>query len=123
MKRLVLTALVLSVTGCAGLHAGQSRPTEQLLAEAGFKTQPADTAEKLAHLERLPADRIVRREQAGQTYYVYADPRGCKCLYAGRQQQYDRYRELARQQTAAAEATVASEEASDFRLWGLGPWP
>jgi hypothetical protein len=123
MKALLLTTIVLSLTGCAGLQARHSRATEQLLGEAGFKIQPADTAEKLAHLDVLPADKIVRREHEGQMYYVYADRRGCKCLYAGRQPQYDTYRELAMRQTSAAEAAVVNDEATDFRLWGLGPWP
>ena len=30
---------------------------------------------------------------------------------------------LAREETTAAEARLVTENASDFRLWGLGAWP
>jgi hypothetical protein len=122
-KALVLATMALSPMGCATLHVQNTQTTEQMLAAAGFTMKPADTDERLAHLQTLPSGKIVRREHNGDTYYVYADRSGCKCLYAGRQPQYDRYRELARQQTMADEAAVVSEDTSDFRLWGPGPWP
>jgi hypothetical protein len=122
-KTLVPATIALSLAGCAALHAGDSRATESMLTAAGFQMKRADTAEKLAHLQTLPAGKILRREQQAQTYYVYADPNGCRCLYAGRQPEYERYRELARQQTAADEEALVTDEASDFRLWGPGPWP
>jgi len=123
MKTLILATIALSVMGCATLETSNSRATEQMLAAAGFQTKPADTPEKLAHLQTLPSGKILQRANGGEAYYVYADRDGCACLYVGSQPQYERYRELVRQQTAADEARLVSEDASDFRLWGLGALP
>ena len=79
---------------------------------------PADTPEKLAHLQTLTPGKILRHERDGQPYYIFADRTECKCLYAGAQPQYERYRALVRQRTEAAEAEMVTREASDFRIWG-----
>ena len=124
MKREVsLSTIVLGLAACATLQAGDVRATERMLAAAGFQVKPADTPEKHAHLPTLTAGKILRVQHDGQPYYVYADPKGCTCLYAGTEQQYQKYRELAREETTAAEARLVTENASDFRLWGLGAWP
>ena len=60
---LPLVALGLSVTGCAAIRAHQTVETEQVLAAAGFQVKPADTPEKLAHLQTLT---IPRRTQSDQ---------------------------------------------------------
>ena len=119
----MLAGLVATVAGCAGLQTHDTAPTERLLAEAGFQMKPADTSEKLAHLQTLPAGKILRHEQNGEPYFVFADPTGCRCLYAGSQLQYEKYRALVRQQTATDEAALVTQDASDYRLWGPGPWP
>jgi hypothetical protein len=123
MRALFVATIVLGVTGCATLQAGDTYGIGQMLAAAGFAAQPADTEAKLAHLHSLAPRTLLRRDENGETYYLYADPSGCKCLYAGRQAEYKRYRELARQRTIADEAKIVNEDADDFRLWGLGPWP
>jgi hypothetical protein len=111
------------MAGCAGLQAHDTPATERLLTEAGFQMMPADSSEKLAHLQTLPPGRILRHERNGEPYFVFADPTGCRCLYAGAQPQYEKYRALVRQRTGADEAAVVTQDASDYRLWGLGPWP
>jgi|SRR5689334_16103521 len=124
MRRVwMLASLVMTVTGCAGLQTHNAPATERLLAEAGFQMKPADSPEKLAHLRTLPAGKIVRHERNGEPYFVFADPTGCRCLYAGGQPQYEKYRALAREQAAADEAALVNQDASDYRLWGPGPWP
>src|SRR3979409_2038110 len=111
MKRyLGLAAIVLSLAGCAGLQAQDARATEQMLTAAGFQMKPADTAEKLAHLQTLPPGQIVARAGNGEPSYVYADGNVCKCLYTGTEQQYQEYRKLARQQTMSDETTLVTEE-------------
>src|SRR5262249_6716205 len=108
MRRAWMVAgLVLTVAGCAGLQAHDTPETERLLAEAGFEIKP----------------KILRHERNGEPYFVYADPTGCRCLYAGAQPQYEKYRALVRQRTAADEAALVTQDASDFRLWGPGPRP
>jgi hypothetical protein len=117
-RALLCTAIVLTFVGCASIQAQDTRATEQLLTEAGFQARPADTPEKLAHLQTLPR-RIVRGERDGQASYVFADRDVCKCLYMGTEQQYQAYRSLARQKNIADEDKVVAEDMSDYRAWGV----
>ena len=115
---LPLVALGLSVTGCAAIRAHQAVETEQVLAAAGFQVKPADTPEKLAHLQTLTPRKVVRYSRDGQPQYVYADPETCKCLYVGDEKRYQRYQELSLQKKIADEQLSAAQT-----YWGAwGPW-
>jgi len=121
---LPLVALGLSVTGCAAILAHQTAETEQILAAAGFQVKPADTPEKLAHLQTLTPRKVVRAVHDGQPQYVYADPETCKCLYVGDEQRYQKYQELSLQKKIADEqmsAAQANWEASTNWWGGWGP--
>jgi hypothetical protein len=78
-----LMMAAMSVGGflCAA-EAQQSAPNN-LFTAAGFVVRHADTPEKLAHLRRLPPDKLVTRTRGGKLYYVYADPSICRCAYVG----------------------------------------
>jgi len=121
---LPLVALGLSVTGCAAIRAHQIVETEQVLAAAGFQVKPADTPEKLAHLQTLTPRKVVRYTRDGQPQYVYADPETCKCLYVGDEQRYQKYQELSLQKQIADEQMSAAETNWDASInWGAwGPW-
>src|SRR6266481_4959807 len=119
----LVVALGLSVTGCATVRAHQTAETEQVLTAAGFRVEPADTPEKLAHLQTLTPQKVVRDVRDGQPQYVYADPQTCKCLYVGDEQGYQKFQELRVQKEIAEEqesAARANWEAS-MNWWG-GPW-
>ena len=120
---LPLVALGLSVTGCAAIRAHQTVETEQVLAAAGFQVKPADTPEKLAHLQTLTPRKLVRYTRDGQPQYVYADPETCKCLYIGDEQRYQKYQELSLQKKIADEQMSAAQTNWDASMnWGAwGP--
>ena len=116
---LPLVALGLSVTGCAAIRAHQTVETEQVLAAAGFQVKPADTPEKLAHLQTLTPRKVVRYTRDGQVHYVYADPETCTCLYVGDEQRYQKYRELSLQKQIADEQLSAAQANRDASMnWG-----
>ena len=121
---LPLVALGLSVTGCAAIRAHQAVETEQVLAAAGFQVKPADTPEKLAHLQMLTPRKVVRYMRDGQPQYVYADPETCKCLYVGDEQRYQKYQALSLQKQIADEQLSAAQTNWDASInWGAwGPW-
>jgi hypothetical protein len=122
---LPLIALSLSVTGCAAIRAHQTAETEQILEAAGFQVKPADTPEKLAHLQTLTPRKVVRYTRDGQPRYVYADPETCKCLYVGDEQRYQKYQELSLQKKIADEQMSAAQANWDASMnyWGAwGPW-
>jgi len=61
----------------------QNSAPNNMFTEAGFVVRYADTPAKLAHLRRLPPDKLVTRTRGGKLYYVYADPQICRCAYVG----------------------------------------
>lgn len=100
---------------------------ERLLTASGFQMRFADTSEKLAHLETLPQRKLVAKRQSGEVRYVYADAQHCRCLYAGTEQAYRRYQNLAVKQQIADEyrsAAIMNEDAAmDWGMWRpWGPW-
>ena len=95
----LLLALALGMTACATTTSVPK--TEDLLSQAGFKQMPADTPQKVAHMQTLPDHRLIARNYKGKKYYVYSDPGGCKCIYVGTPAQYQSYRNIARQQQQA----------------------
>ena len=110
-----------AVVGLALLAAGcatATQTTESLLAQAGFRQLPADTPQKLAHLQTLPERRIVIRTRQAQKYYVYADPGGCKCLYIGSADQYQRYQQFVQAQQQLYTGGV--EEAREWEIENSG---
>jgi hypothetical protein len=116
---LPLVALGFSVTGCAAVRAHQTAETEQVLAAAGFQVQPADTPEKVAHLQTLTPKKVARYLRDGQPQYVYADPETCRCLYVGDEKGYQRYQELSLQKQLIDERMSAARQ----NYWGIfGPW-
>src|SRR5262245_26798953 len=89
--------LRLGVGALASGCAAGAQTTESLLSQAGFGELSADTPEKISHLQTLPARKFVKRDRDGKSYYVYADPEYCKCLFVGTVQQYAQYRSLLRE--------------------------
>ncbi len=125
-----LAILCLALTGCAGMEAQstqQTKTTEDLLSGAGFKQIFPTTPQLKARLQALPQKQIFMASKGPKLFYVYADAAGCGCLYAGNQQQYQAFQNLAAQykmasmQMAAAEMNEAA--AMDWGEWGeAGPW-
>jgi hypothetical protein len=112
MTGIAVVGLASSLTACAMA----TRNTESRLTQAGFRQVPADTPQKLAHLKTLPQRQLVARAHQGQKYYVFADAEGCKCMYVGRDQQYQSYQRLARDQRVAEDQAVALEEAKEWEI-------
>lgn len=114
---IVMAGLAVGLTACAS-SATSARTTESLLAQAGFRQMPADTPQKVAHMQTLPDRRLIARTYKDTKYYVYSDPEGCKCVYIGRQEQYDAYKNLGRQQQQATPDYV--EEARQWEEQNAG---
>lgn len=103
----------------------QVQTREDNLSAAGFLVVPANTPEKKAMLNRLPANRFVMRTHGNVVHYVYADPLVCGCLYVGTQQQYNQYVRDRQTQDQLDEqqmtAQMYQDPAWDWNPWG--PWP
>jgi hypothetical protein len=110
-------ALGLLCTGCSLLGIGQPTPeqrahyVEPMLAAAGFGMIPADTPQKMQHLNTLPALKLSYYVgHDGQLRYWFADPHYCRCLYLGDEKAYQRYQNLRIQAREAQQEQEAAEE-------------
>lgn len=121
--RAAVTATVLAAIGATApvVAMGSRRQTEGDLAAAGFRARPATTPERQAMLARLPANKVLLRERNGVVHYVYADPKGCNCLYVGNEAAYQKYSEAKRQDRLADQQTFAAQQYSDAQ-WNWGAW-
>ena len=104
----------------------QAAQVEPILAAAGFQMLPADTPEKLAHLQKLPALKLTPRQHKGQLQYAYADPYSCNCLYVGDEAAYQQYQRLAIQKNIADEqreaAMMNQDAATEMQMDFWGPF-
>lgn len=115
--------VTLAIAGAVPASAMSSRPklTESNLAAAGFRARPADTPERQAMLARLPAHQVLLRSRNGKVHYVYADPKGCNCLYVGNEAAYQRYASEMQKDRRADQQQFAAQEYSDAS-WNWGAW-
>lgn len=121
----VIAAILFGLGGCATVGYGPVA-TERVLSAAGFQMKLPDTPETLATLHRLPPRTLVPAPRDGQMRYVYADPRGCGCLYVGTEAQYQEYQRLELEKQLADERLSAAQEYRNAAtMWGdgWGPWP
>ena len=119
-SRLCVTAvvLVMLLAGCAAIEKQETRSTEQLLSAAGFGIKPADTPDKLATLQAMKQNKLVRRQtKDGRLQFLYADAGVCRCVYVGDEQAYQRYQDLAVQQQIAIADQEAELDASMDTPW------
>ena len=65
---------------------------------AGFHAEAADTPEKLAELQTLPARKVLPQTRDGKTTFIYPDPTVCHCLYVGGEPEYHQYQRLRAEQ-------------------------
>jgi hypothetical protein len=86
--------LAAAFAGLSGLPLEAQERIDMKLADMGFIMRPANTPEKMARLQKLPARQFVRRVKNGTPYYIYADPTYCKCAMVGGEPAMNAYREL-----------------------------
>src|SRR5262249_14792358 len=79
----VAVLVVALLAGCTAIEKKDARQTESILAAAGFQMKPADTPDRVAHLQLLRPLKLVPHDRDGKLVYVYADPKACKCIWVG----------------------------------------
>jgi len=132
MIRAAQTALALTLFAVAGSAAtftataasaqtGAISSKESALAAAGFQARPADTQDRQDMLARLPNKKILLRTYQGVTHYVYADPKGCNCIYVGDDDAFQAYTAAQRQQANLDERELTAQSFADNR-WNWGAW-
>ena len=119
-----ITLLLLAVlVGCASWDAQNK---ESLLSAAGFRTRTPTTPNQQAMFNRMTPYKVERRIRNGKVLYAYADKQN-NVVYLGGENEYQKYRQLALQQSIAQdqiEAAQINEDASMYQDFGpyWGPW-
>jgi len=110
----------IALSGCAAMEKSAATDTEKMLAASGFKMKPADTADKLAHVQSMEQNKLLTLTQDGAVYYAYADAEYCKCLYMGSEKNYQEFQKLDIEQNTAE---MNQEAAMNWGSWGgWGGW-
>src|SRR5215475_8581409 len=108
-------ATTLFVTGCAGVGSGN---TTSLLSAAGFRARTPETPKQQELYAALPPYQVERATVKGKgVFYVYKDEKA-GVAYVGREQEYQRYQQLAIQQQIAQNQYMAAQMQADA-AWGL----
>ena len=112
------------LSGCAAIERQEVTDVEQMLSAAGFQMKYANSPDKLAHLQTLTQLKLVPHPEGDKVRYIYADAKYCKCLFAGDDEDYQRYQNLAFQKSLADEQRQAAMMNEDAAMnWGMwGPW-
>jgi hypothetical protein len=119
-----ITLLLLAVlVGCASWDAQNK---ESLLSAAGFRSRTPTTPNQQAMFNRMTPYKVERRIRNGKVLYAYADKQN-NVVYLGGENEYQKYRQLALQQSIAQdqiEAAQINEDASMYQDFGpyWGPW-
>jgi hypothetical protein len=114
MTQKVYVLLLLNVLagGCAESHTERARRLEPMLAQAGFRTVPANTPTRSQKLGEMTPLRISHVSRNGKLSYWFADPYVCHCLYVGNEQNFDQFEQLkeAKQEEQSQEVTDMAEQ-------------
>ena len=115
-----ITLLLLAVlVGCASWNAQNK---ESLLSAAGFRTRTPSTANQVAMFNRMTPYKIERRVRNGKVLYAYADKQN-NVVYLGGENEYQKYKQLALQQSIAQDQIEAAQINDDASLYnGFGPY-
>jgi hypothetical protein len=91
--------------GCASMTSAN---TESLLSAAGFLVRTPQTPKQQQIYAALPPYQVQRATVSGKVFYVYKDEKA-GVAYVGREQEYQRYQQLAIQQQIAQNQIAAAE--------------
>jgi hypothetical protein len=97
--------VALFLAGCAGMGSAN---TESLLTAAGFRARTPQTPKQQQIYAALSPYQVQRATVKGQVFYVYKDEKA-GVAYVGREQEYQRYQQLAIEQQIAQNQIMAAQ--------------
>lgn len=118
----MLLVFALALVGCATVEKDTAMDIERLLAASGFQMRLADTPQKIDKIKTMTQRKLIRHQRNGTIDYIYADATDCKCLYAGTEKAYKKFKNLSAIRLAGDEATARDEDVKiDWEIWGGDP--
>ena len=115
----IVAVTALFAGGCAEMQSGN---TTSLLTAAGFRARTPQTPKQQQIYAALPPYKVERASVPGKgVFYVYKDEKA-GLAYVGREQEYQRYQQLAIHQQIAQDYYMAAEM-DRAAAWGwYGAW-
>ncbi|MFL6529569.1 MAG: hypothetical protein ACJ8HQ_01370 [Chthoniobacterales bacterium] len=111
---IVLLFEAVLVASCA---TGPSASTVSLLGAAGFRVRTPETPEQKEIFAKLPSYKVEEITVKGHKYFVYKDG-GKGLALVGQEAEYQRYREMARQERQSASyETAVLANAAEVETW------
>ena len=118
----ILIAMVAGATFLAGCASMGSANTTALLTAAGFRARTPQTPKQQQIYAALPPYQVERAKVPGKgVFYVYKDEKS-GLAYVGREQEYQRYQQLAIQQQIAQNYYMAAEMERAAAWQWYGAW-
>jgi hypothetical protein len=117
----MMVVLGLALVGCATGPSSSpaAKSQDDLLKQAGFTTQSADSPQKLAYIKTLPAKKVVLNQYKEKPLYlVCTDPDATQC-FLGDQAAYERYQRLSIQQSISEDQRTIQEHRWDPEAWQM----
>ena len=85
---------------------------EPMLSQAGFSVIPADTPARIEKLDNIKPAKLSYFPVNGKSFYWFADPYVCHCVFRGTEQNYHMYQALnADQERAEAIDSYETQQA------------
>jgi hypothetical protein len=103
----IIGAFALLAAGFCGCAGTEVQNKESLLSAAGFRTRTPSTQAQLAMYNRMTPYKLERNTISGKALYTYANKQK-GVVYIGGDKAYQRYRQLALQQSIAEKELEAS---------------
>jgi hypothetical protein len=115
----VVAAAALFLAGCESMGSAN---TTSLLTAAGFRARTPQTPQQQQIYAALPPYQVQRATVKGKgVFYVYKDEKA-GIAYVGREQEYQRYQQLAIQQQIAQNYYMAAEMERAAAWQWYGAW-
>jgi len=120
MNAVLVMVIAAVLAGCAtGPRANPSQSQPELLSQAGFRSYTPTTPEHLTRVQTLPAKKVVSNKYQDKVcYLVCPDPDSKQC-FLGDEAAYQRYQQLAVQQSLPEQHHQVSEERYDPLFWSM----
>jgi hypothetical protein len=117
---LMVMVMAAALAGCATAPATSSAPSQtDLLAQAGFKAHSPNSPQKLAYVKTLPAKKVVLNQYNQKPLYLVCTNPDSKQCYLGDQAAYERYQQLAIQNSISADQHQVQERRWDPEAWDM----
>jgi hypothetical protein len=119
---LVISAFVgAALFGLGGCAAAEKANTESLLGAAGFRVRTPETPKQKEIYAQLEDEKLQRATVNGKVFYLYKDEDNGTAL-VGREEEYQRFRELSIQQRIAQDYYMAAEMDRMYAHRWYGAW-